>query len=64
MVVPGDAASSLLIKALLHDPNLDPNGSEFMPSASQFLPDDVIAKIRQWINQNWVESGADAVTGE
>ena len=50
IVVPGDAASSLLIKALLHDPSLDMD--ELMPRSDQFLPDDVIARIRQWINQN------------
>jgi hypothetical protein len=52
VVVPGNADNSLLIKALLHDPGLNPDGSEFMPSSTQFLPADVITKIRLWINQN------------
>jgi hypothetical protein len=50
VVIPGDAANSLLIRSLLHDSGLQ--ADELMPSATQFLPDDVIAKIRLWINQN------------
>ncbi|MEO7987590.1 MAG: Ig-like domain-containing protein [Gemmatimonadales bacterium] len=50
VVIPGDPDNSLLIKALLHDPGLQPN--ELMPSGSQFLPDAVIAQIRLWITQN------------
>jgi hypothetical protein len=50
VVIPGDATNSLLIRSLLHDAALQ--SDELMPSATQFLPDDVIAKIRLWINQN------------
>jgi hypothetical protein len=49
-VIPGDAANSQLIKALLHDGSLAQD--ELMPSSTQFLPDAVINVIRQWINQN------------
>ena len=49
VVDPGNADGSLLIKALLHDVGQE---DEKMPSSTQFLPGDVIAKIRQWINQN------------
>jgi len=49
-VIPGDAANSQLIKALLHDASLEQD--ELMPSSTQFLPDAVINVIRQWINQN------------
>jgi len=49
VVQPGDPDASLIILALEHDPSLPP--SKHMPSAAQRLPEEVINKIRRWIDQ-------------
>ncbi len=49
VVIPGNAAGSVLIKSLVHDPSLpDPKK---MPNSTQRLPPEVISKIGRWIDQ-------------
>jgi hypothetical protein len=50
VVEPGSADKSLLIQSLEHDVSI--SASEQMPSATQRLPVEVIAKIRRWIDQS------------